>query len=119
MTCLDCKNLQDANEYLTAELERERAAHVKSVKFANTLFTLLKKREKDMGINTPVTMSEAEISELPEYFCKVCGQLRLRFKKETPTTCGNCGSTDLIVATVGELDKEKLKADGLAQRLNK
>lgn len=42
-----------------------------------------------------------------EYFCFECGQLRLSFVDIN--TCGNCGSNQIRKATVGTLNKEKLK----------
>lgn len=39
-----------------------------------------------------------------EYFCTDCLQLRLSFRDET-VSCYNCGSKQIIVGTVGSLDK--------------
>ena len=41
-----------------------------------------------------------------EYFCKGCRQLRLAFLNVVK--CDNCGSTELIHAKVGRLNKEAL-----------
>lgn len=43
-----------------------------------------------------------------EYFCHSCGQLRLSLKN-TLTTCGNCGSSDILEGSPGFLDKDGLK----------
>lgn len=47
-------------------------------------------------------------SELVEYFCFSCGQLRLSCNG-VRTNCGNCGSKDIKHGKVGSLDKEALK----------
>lgn len=44
-----------------------------------------------------------------EYFCISCEQLRLNLAERT--TCGNCGSSDIIHGKIGELDKESLKKE--------
>ena len=44
-----------------------------------------------------------------EYFCNDCKQLRLSLLEIEPQSCRSCGSSDIIVGKVGELDKEKLK----------
>ncbi len=45
-----------------------------------------------------------------EYFCKMCGQLRLSFDEEL-TRCGNCKSLLIVRGKLGELNKAQLKAD--------
>lgn len=41
-----------------------------------------------------------------EYFCKKCYQLRLNLNGRK--ICGNCGSAEIVIGKVGELDKEAL-----------
>ena len=45
-----------------------------------------------------------------EYFCRGCGQLRLSISGY-PKRCVSCGSTDLIKARPGVLDKAALKKE--------
>lgn len=42
-----------------------------------------------------------------EYFCRGCGQLRLWIYTPTPLTkCRNCGSTNILIAPLGTIDKD-------------
>ena len=43
-----------------------------------------------------------------EYFCQNCKQLRLNATHDPIEKCGNCGSVDIIIGKVGELDKRSL-----------
>lgn len=59
-------------------------------------------------------MAHIEIFRVPnkdifEYFCKECGQLRLSLRSEK--RCGNCGSFNIVIGKVGELDKSTLKGE--------
>lgn len=45
-----------------------------------------------------------------EYFCNNCYQLRLSVDGDVDK-CLNCGSTNLVIAKVGFLDKEALLKD--------
>lgn len=44
---------------------------------------------------------------MTEYFCIKCLQLRLSLNKDK-SHCFNCGSTEIIPGSVGELDKPAL-----------
>ena len=46
-----------------------------------------------------------------EYFCYNCGQLRLCVDDINRSTCGSCGSDNILKGSVGSLDKRKLKRD--------
>lgn len=43
-----------------------------------------------------------------EYFCKNCKQLRLDLTSMPIYYCKNCGSKDIVVGKIGELDKDGL-----------
>lgn len=53
-----------------------------------------------------------------EYFCNVCGQLRLCLNPKL-VGCGHCHSSDIVIGAVGELDVKKMKENYSGGRRNK
>ncbi len=65
--------------------------------------------ESNIG-TTPGSIYKGETKmpdETHEYFCKDCLQLRLAVR-DARTSCGNCGSKNIIIGKVGDLDKSRL-----------
>lgn len=62
-----------------------------------------------------IRKSAAPVEEF-EYFCFDCGQLRLSFANIN--TCGNCESNQIRKATIGTLDKGKLKKDYISRKID-
>jgi len=53
-----------------------------------------------------------------EYFCRSCLQLRGSFRDDIKM-CGNCGSQDIVIGKVMELNKDVLMEEELNKRRNK
>ena len=51
--------------------------------------------------------TELVAGEATEYVCKDCEQLRLSLV-EDKSKCFNCGSTNIVVGKLGQLDKAKV-----------
>ncbi len=52
-----------------------------------------------------------------EYFCNDCGQIRLSLIVDK-SKCDNCGSKNIIVGKINELDVEALKNNYLKEKTN-
>ncbi|MHA2342906.1 MAG: hypothetical protein ACXADW_13600 [Candidatus Hodarchaeales archaeon] len=70
-------------------------------KFAKGTDSLIKQAVKDLE-------EEYQLVAQCEYFCHNCQELRLSFLIVTHN-CKNCGSTNIILGRIGELNKNELK----------
>ena len=77
--------------------------------FRKELETVLKVKEEGMMDG----MMEYNVL-CSEYFCNSCRQLRGSFVPK-PDICGNCGSKNIIVGDLNELNKEELKSNSKPQ----